>query len=398
MIRRVIILVLSVVGLLLSVELTQVYINANFIVGAPPSFCTINNVINCDGVAQSQYSIFFGIPLSIWGLFLYTFIIFLTFIDKISNIKIFNFLKACKNPIDYVFDFSLLAFIISLGLGSLSYFVIHKICTLCFATYAINGLIALTSGWGKNIFKSTKIGFQDLGEFLKDNFNKKLFASAVVFFLIFILLINQYEIFKPTRPDIQKAATPSILLVKGNTLGDENAKVVIHEYTDYMCPFCAIFNIQLHELVSNVDNVKVIHHHFPLDKECNRLLTSDFHIGSCMASKFAIAAKKQGKFWEYSSLLFDNNDEIFTEDKLIELAQIAGLNVPQLKNDAYSKEVEDELKKDIEQAIKMGLNATPVFEINGKIYQALPEYSQLEKLVIENGGTLKKANYANKHD
>ena len=398
MIRRVIIFILALIGLILSIKLTQVYINANFVVGAPPSFCTINNVINCDGVAQSQYSMIIGIPLSLWGIFLYLFLIFLTFIDKISNIKIFNFLKACKNPMDYVFDFSLLAFFISIGLGALSYFVIHKICTLCCGTYVVNGLIALTSGWGRNIFKSIKTGFEDLGKFLKDNFNKKLFAAAVVFFLIFVLLINQYEIFKPTRPDIQKAATPAILLVKGNTLGDENAKVVIHEYTDYMCPLCAVFNIQLHELVSNVDNVKIIHHHFPLDKECNRLLTSDFHIGSCLASRFAIAAKKQGKFWEYSSLLFDNNDEIFTEDKLIELGKQAGLNVHQLKHDAYSKEVEEDLQKDIEQAIKMGLNATPVFEINGRIYQALPEYSQLEELVLKNGGTLKKADYAHTHD
>ena len=46
----------------------------------------------------------------------------------------------------------------------------------------------------------------------------------------------------------------------------------------------------------------------------------------------------------------------------------------------------------------MGLNATPVFEINGKLYQALPEYSQLEEIVLKNGGTLKKADYVHTHD
>lgn len=393
MIRRAIITVLGLIGLLLSIKLTQVYINANFIVDAAPSFCTVNEVINCDGVAQSKYSIFFGVPLSVWGILFYSFIIGLTYTDKLAAFRLFSFLRAFKRPINYVFVFSSVAFAISVGLGLLSYFIIHKICTLCFATYAINGLIAIASGIHNNLGESIKTSFVDFKEFLSDKYNQKLFVAAAVFFLVLVLLINQYGIFKPSKSIIQKAATSNILMVSGNTLGEENAKVIIHEYTDYMCPYCAVFNIQLHQLVNNLDNVKIIHHHFPLDKECNPLVKRDFHIGSCLASRFALAAKKQDKFWDYSSLLFDDNNSIFTEDKLVKLALRAGLDIDKLKQDAYSQEISDELQKDIDHAIKMGLDSTPVFEINGKVYNELPEYSELEQIAIKNGATLKNNNY-----
>lgn len=390
MIRRAIILVLSLIGLLLSLKLTQVYINANFMLDAAPSFCNVNNIINCDGVAQSKYSIFFGIPLSVWGLLFYSFIIFLTFSDKLATLKLFSFLKALKHPMDYVFAFSTLAFAISVCLGLISYFLIHKICTLCFATYLVDGLIALTAGFGRNLFKSIGYGFEDLREFLSDKSNKQLFTAAVVFFAVMVILINQYGIFKPSKSILEKAATPTFLIVEGNTLGDENAKVIIHEYTDYMCPFCALLNYQLHMLVNSVDGVKVILHSFPLDKECNRLVTRDFHIGSCLASRYAIASKQQNKFWEYSSLLFENNDKEFTEDKLIKIGLKAGLDIDRLKKDAYSQETNEALKNDIDQSIKMGFDSTPILEINGKIYLGVPDAKELQDIVIKNGATLKK--------
>ena len=40
------------------------------------SFCAISQSINCDTVSQSQWSILFGIPVAIWGIFAYAFFLF----------------------------------------------------------------------------------------------------------------------------------------------------------------------------------------------------------------------------------------------------------------------------------------------------------------------------------
>ena len=37
------------------------------------SFCAISKAINCDTVSQSSYSIFFNVPVPVWGIIGYTF-------------------------------------------------------------------------------------------------------------------------------------------------------------------------------------------------------------------------------------------------------------------------------------------------------------------------------------
>ena len=78
---------LSLIGLALSIELCIVFYNANFAQNAAPSICAINEMFDCDSVAKTSYSQFLGIPLALWGVCLYLFFLFMTYVDKIQNIK-----------------------------------------------------------------------------------------------------------------------------------------------------------------------------------------------------------------------------------------------------------------------------------------------------------------------
>ena len=101
--RRILLTLLPLIGLALSIELCVVYYNANFVVDAQPSICAISEGMDCDGVAKTSYSQFLGVPLSLWGVFLYLFFLFMTYVDKIQNIKGFGILKVFKNPLSYMF-------------------------------------------------------------------------------------------------------------------------------------------------------------------------------------------------------------------------------------------------------------------------------------------------------
>ncbi len=75
--KKILVFILSLLGLIISFKLSQIYFDANFMTGTTGHFCSINNVMDCNGVAQSKFSHFLGIPLaymacfySILGLFL----------------------------------------------------------------------------------------------------------------------------------------------------------------------------------------------------------------------------------------------------------------------------------------------------------------------------------------
>jgi uncharacterized membrane protein len=59
----------------LSVSHYRVYMDIGY-----RSFCALSRSINCDTVSQSPYSIFWGVPLPVWGIMGYTFfLLFLLF-------------------------------------------------------------------------------------------------------------------------------------------------------------------------------------------------------------------------------------------------------------------------------------------------------------------------------
>ncbi len=95
--------------------------------------------------------------------------------------------------------------------------------------------------------------------------------------------------------------------VKGNILGNENGNVVIELYSDYVCPLCYIQNIMLHQAVKEFPNIRINHHNFPFDKECNPYIQVNMHPNACFMSKAAIAARNQGNYWEMSSLYTKNS-------------------------------------------------------------------------------------------
>ena len=116
------IILFALIGLGLSIKLTMIYFTVNFVKYALPSFCVINEVIDCDAVAQTSFAQFLGVPLAIYGCCLYLFVLFLCFVDKLCKVKYLDFLKVFKNKMAYIFSIYCFSFVISMstGIGNLS--------------------------------------------------------------------------------------------------------------------------------------------------------------------------------------------------------------------------------------------------------------------------------------
>lgn len=394
--KRITLTIIALIGFIISVKLSMIYMDVNFNPYALSSFCSINELIDCDGVAKTTHSQFFGVPLAFWGLFLYFIFLFFTFVDKIQKIKFLGFLgEVFKRPEAYISALGFLSFFISMILAGISLFEIHKICILCFFTYILNLIIAIVARpSGENPWSVFVISFKDFVDAIKI---KKYAISFSILVLIAGGVLAYTTISDVLAPQVKMqkelkyySSPNGEYKVSGNTLGDENATVVLYEYTDYQCPFCFVLNTMLQRAVSELSNLKVVHVNLPLDQTCNENMKGQLHPGSCTMARYAIAAKYQGKFWDMNNMLFDN--EFHSEAEILDKAtqMIKGINIEKLKEDAHSMKIAEELQKDIRTATEYGIDGTPAFRINMETRIGILPYPELKEKLIKAGAKERK--------
>lgn len=393
-IRKIVVAILALTGLILSVKLAMIYYDANFNKYALPSFCSINDFIDCDGVAKTTESQFFGIPLAYWGIFLYSFIFLLLGANRLKKIKLLKFLEVFKNPLSYIGALGLISFTISITLLCISLFGIKKLCVLCAITYCINLLIGLAAvAFGNGGFiKAFKDSFADFFDAVKHK-------CYLIAFIVVALLAGCGLYYTTTSlifaPQVKQQmdfgefvnAKGNKYAVDGNVLGEPLAKVIVYTYTDFNCPICEAYNIMIHKAAKELTNVKFIHKNLPLDTECNPFLKAPFHEGSCRMARYAIAAEKQGRFWAINSKFFELHPN--SDEEIIKIAEKLGLDTEKLYKDANSPEVKAQLAKEIDQAYSQGIDATPSTKIGNELYVGMKPYSQFLKL-LEDAGASKR--------
>ena len=376
LVKKIVILILTFIGFLTTIKLAIIYYNANFNPYALPSFCSISNFIDCDGIAKTTEAQFFGVPLAYWGLFLYSFIIMLLFVKKLKNFKLLKFLEVFKNPLDYIASLGLISFTISMILLCISLFEIKKLCILCAFTYVLNLLIAIVAADWKNggfikAFKNSVVDFLDALKIKKYLIAFIVVALAAAGFLTWATVSYKFTPQVKSKKEFGEFVNTkhNKYAVSGNVLGDKDGKVIVYAYTDYRCPICSAYNIMIHKAAKELKNVKVIHRNLPLDTECNKYLQQPFHIGACRMARYALAAEKQ-----------PNNDE-----EIIKIAEEIGLDTDKLKKDAESFEIKKQIEYDIEMATAKGINGTPATVIGSTVYMGIKPYSELKRILIEAG-------------
>jgi len=160
---------------------------------------------------------------------------------------------------------------------------------------------------------------------------------------------------KQKKPEPADEARKFVPTAGSPIKGNPKAPVTIVEFSDFQCPFCSKATNTLNELVKkNPGKVKVVFKHFPLD----------FHKDAPLAHRASIAAQKQGKFWEYHDLLFENAKAL-KKDNLISYAQQLGLDMAKFKADLENPELDKRINADKAAGAKVSVRGTPHFFING---------------------------------
>lgn len=390
--KKLTIQILTVIGFLLTIKLACIYYVANYEKYALSSFCSINDFIDCDGAAKSSVSQFWGIPLAYWGMLFYITIFFFTIVDKLKNIKFLKFLEVFKNPMSYIAVLGTVAFVISMILAGLSLFKIHKLCVLCVVTYFIDLIIALVASSCsiKQIasdFKNTVLDFI-VGAKRYPKTLAILLIIAISFFTYSGVTYNFVPHIKKQKAILKyRDIKFNPYRVKGNTLGSEKADVVIELYSDYVCPLCYIHNIMLHQAAKEFSNIKIIHHNYPFDKECNPYISFNMHPNACFMARGAIAARNQGNYWEMSSLLYENQPTKMED--MLKLAKQLNFNEAEFISDFESDKTSKEIEVELNKAVDLNIDSTPTMYVNGDKIVGVKPYYELKEILIKHGAKRK---------
>ena len=103
-------------------------------------------------------------------------------------------------------------------------------------------------------------------------------------------------------------------------------------------------------------DVKLVFKNFPLRN----------HKFAQPAAIAALAARKQGKFWEFHDLLSKNYNRLNSQ-KVQEIAQQLNLDLVRFAKDQKDPQIRALIKRDLLDAAQAGVRSTPTVFINGRL-------------------------------
>jgi protein-disulfide isomerase len=158
--------------------------------------------------------------------------------------------------------------------------------------------------------------------------------------------------------------------------GPEKADVTVVEFTDYQCPYCRRVQSTVQRLIDeHPEKVRHVIKHNPLS----------IHPQAPGAAKAAIAAGRQGKFWEMHASIFENPRQLGEED-LRARARALELDMDQYDEDFASEETAKIIATDQAEARRLGATGTPAFFINGRLLSGAQPYEAFKGRVDEELG------------
>jgi predicted DsbA family dithiol-disulfide isomerase len=138
--------------------------------------------------------------------------------------------------------------------------------------------------------------------------------------------------------------------------GKPGAPVTIVMFSDFQCSVCSATHPILKKVISEFgDKVRFVVRDFPL---------TQVHENAFQSALAANAAYAQGKFFEYTEILYRNQDALDSAS-LKKYAADVGLNPKQFELDLASEKNAAEVRKDVADGNTYGVFGTPTIFVNG---------------------------------
>jgi protein-disulfide isomerase len=182
----------------------------------------------------------------------------------------------------------------------------------------------------------------------------------------------------PAEPE--KKPVPASLPSNDPARGNMSAKVTIHEWSDFQCPFCGRVEPTVAQVMKDYgDRIKFVWHDLPLPMHPDAPLAAE-------AGREAYAQKGPSAFWAMHDKLFANQQKIKRDD-LDGYAKEMNLNMDKWKaaldGSTHSSEIDAAKKSGNDD----GISGTPAFLIvphnasSGYFINGAQPYTKFRKLI-----------------
>lgn len=148
-------------------------------------------------------------------------------------------------------------------------------------------------------------------------------------------------------------------------------QVTVLEFADFQCPFCARQAADFSRLRAEYSGrVTFVFKNFPLS----------FHKQSRGAHLAALAAARQGKFWEMHDLIYANPQHLSVENFDIYASKL-GLHMDEFRNAVADPAGSALIDQDIAEGKSLGISGTPTFVVDGHKLVGRQSYARLKQII-----------------
>lgn len=155
--------------------------------------------------------------------------------------------------------------------------------------------------------------------------------------------------------------------------GVANAPIILLEYGDMECPYCAAARPVLESLVfENPEALRLVFRHFPV---------TSIHPHALLAAEAAEAAGAQGSFWEMHDILLSRQQRLELDD-LLSYAGELDLDLERYERELRAHSHLPEVRADFRRGIQDGVNGTPTIFINGLRYDGVRDRQSMLSAIV----------------
>ena len=141
--------------------------------------------------------------------------------------------------------------------------------------------------------------------------------------------------------------------------------MVVIEYGDYECPYCAKADLLLAGLP-----VRRVFRHFPVVSK---------HPRARVLAHAVEAAAAQGAFWEMHDSLFGDQGHL-DQPHLWDRIRRLGLDLPRFEEDRRTDAIADRVQRDFRSGVRAGVVTTPTLFVEGEAFPGVPNRELLARL------------------
>jgi protein-disulfide isomerase len=198
-----------------------------------------------------------------------------------------------------------------------------------------------------------------------------------IFFILGLIVIGIFAISivkeQPLKKNLNKIdfLTKPVIFSEDPVLGNPKAIISLIEFGDFKCSACKKIESSLKEILKTYPNqIKLVWKGIPGHSESEKVLLASY------------CAREQGKFWKYHDLLFSNQDNLDQQNIYFKLAQDINLDLKKFDRCLNNQTFFDLIQKNITQAQKLKIDATPYFFINEKKFSGAISFEKF-RIIIE---------------